>query len=305
MGPYTFLEYIFFVVTCVLFFILRISKNLYNFVAITILSVAFVIFTLFLILQPDDEYRAVWFLVISVFSYMIISKKAGFVTTVLSLGVIFLAEKFYGIGISTVGFDTLILSLLISSGLTAAYTSKTYAYELELLEKNDKLEVLATTDSLTGLFNKRAFDDLGSKYVEAALRNQKPLTLLLLDIDHFKKINDNYGHHVGDEMLQAFSQLINKCLRKSDIHGRLGGEEFGLLLFETDVTKATQLASRLLKCVESMEYVYEGKVLKLTVSIGIASLGLDEKENLKSLEKRADIALYQAKDSGRNCLRIS
>ncbi len=164
----------------------------------------------------------------------------------------------------------------------------------------DKLERQATTDYLTGISNRRYFMERGEVELARAQRYGNVLSLFMLDIDRFKVINDMHGHHVGDLVLQQLGAILRGELRNIDLVGRLGGEEFAVLLPETDPEQAFVLAERLRNAIASTEVVREtGLPLRFTVSIGVATLG-QKAINLDTLLAQADLALYEAKATGRN-----
>ncbi len=169
-----------------------------------------------------------------------------------------------------------------------------------------KIEQISATDELTELFNRRGFFQLGEREFERALRFGRPLAALMLDIDHFKKVNDTYGHPLGDRVLRALADCVRQSTRGIDVAGRYGGEEFTLLLPETDLPVAIQIAERLRKSTAELSIpICRGKgdtpptSIRIKVSIGVAFLQPDV-PNLSVLIDRADQALYRAKDSGRN-----
>ncbi|MFW1676809.1 diguanylate cyclase [Pontibacter sp. JAM-7] len=162
-----------------------------------------------------------------------------------------------------------------------------------------KLIEMATTDPLTGILNRRAFSDQAEKEVSRAFRYQRSLAVILLDLDHFKRINDTYGHLYGDKVLICTAELINTCLRSIDSHSRHGGEEFLVLLPETSEEEAVVLAERLRKALETLELEAETGTVRITASFGVACWEPGE-HNLQQAINRADKALYQAKDQGRN-----
>ena len=167
----------------------------------------------------------------------------------------------------------------------------------KLLE--EELRKMATTDYLTGLSIRRQIFEQGEKEISRAKRTGTPLSLMMLDIDHFKAVNDTYGHAIGDEVLKAFAVVFRNSLRNIDIVCRYGGEEFVAILPNTDIHIALDVAQRLRRNVEASAMQLAGGELKYTVSIGLA--GLSEADALiNQLIKRADDALYQAKNSGRN-----
>lgn len=169
---------------------------------------------------------------------------------------------------------------------------------LEQIQKVDELNLalneLARTDPLTGLHNRRAFDDGLELELAVVERTQSPLSLLVLDVDHFKQINDSFGHDAGDKVLRSIAQVLSGCVRIIDIVARVGGEEFAVILPHTDATGAHEVAQRMRVAVAQASWL----VQPTTVSIGAASLR--NAETASSLVARADAALYAAKKSGRN-----
>jgi len=166
-------------------------------------------------------------------------------------------------------------------------------------ELEDKLKRLATKDSLTGINNRRNFMELATRELHRAERYERPVAMLMIDIDHFKRVNDTHGHPAGDEVLRRLVHSISMALRKTDVLGRIGGEEFASLLPETELENALQTAERIRSDVEKLEVRYEKLTIRFTISIGLAS-SHNTKETLDSLLKRADDALYEAKRTGRN-----
>lgn len=161
----------------------------------------------------------------------------------------------------------------------------------------------AHKDALTGIGNRAALDETLSREVDIAHRHDRSLGMIIIDIDHFKLINDNYGHASGDCLLQALSLTAEETIRLSDQIFRFGGEEFVVLLPETAIGGVKRLAERIRRNIEALETSCEGSNIKLTVSLGIATLNNGEDEVL--FFNRADKALYQAKNDGRNCTRIA
>jgi diguanylate cyclase (GGDEF)-like protein len=169
------------------------------------------------------------------------------------------------------------------------------------LEKD--LHHLATTDGLTGALNRRHFVELGQRELAQAVRRFCPVTLLLLDVDHFKQINDRHGHRVGDEVLRQVVQAGRRSLRAEDAFGRVGGDEFAVLLPATASPQAVQIAERLRRTYEALAVpLPEGGTVRFTVSIGVAQWR-PEQATIEDMIHRADCALYEAKRGGRNCVR--
>ena len=156
----------------------------------------------------------------------------------------------------------------------------------------------AQIDSLTGINNRESLDRNLAREVELAHRHEHELSLLILDIDFFKNVNDNYGHSAGDVVLQSVVKRIIETMRTSDIIFRYGGEEFALLLTGTDLEGARYVGERLRNAIANYPFMYNGKELSITASIGVATLG--RRDGAKRVFNNADAALYQAKKAGRN-----
>ncbi len=163
----------------------------------------------------------------------------------------------------------------------------------------EKLRELATTDGLTGICNRRHFMELSNQILTVALRYKTPLSLLIMDADHFKNINDSYGHDCGDKVLQCLTRISAEAIRDADILARIGGEEFALLMPETSLQEAIQVAERLRRIIAAQTVQCNPQPVSFTVSIGVATVTNDI-STVEGLLKLADTALYQAKAQGRN-----
>ncbi len=177
--------------------------------------------------------------------------------------------------------------------------NNTEAAMRQLQAANAELAWMASTDSLTGASNRRHFLECAGVEAGRARRNGLPISLLALDIDHFKAVNDEYGHQAGDAVLKALVEGIAETLRPHDVIGRIGGEEFMVLLPDTSHAAAAVLAERIRSKVEGLDIPIEGETLRVTVSIGIAEFGLDG-DTQDAVFKAADDRLYRAKHAGRN-----
>jgi len=175
----------------------------------------------------------------------------------------------------------------------------TYGNVSELADQAEALERLACIDGLTGLNNRRHFLALAESEWSRFQRYQRPLALLMIDIDFFKSVNDTYGHDAGDAVLKAVAESMHRSKRSSDIAGRLGGEEFALILPEATLDRAVAAAERYRALIGGRPIIAMGRQISVTVSIGVgvAEAGMCGFEDLL---KRADVALYEAKNSGRN-----
>lgn len=167
-----------------------------------------------------------------------------------------------------------------------------------------KMQQLATTDSLTGILNRRSFFERSNKEIDRAKRYQRPVSFILLDIDHFKRINDSCGHAAGDAVLTELSRRISDTIRKEDIFGRYGGEEFSLCLPETKQSTAYIFAERLRQIVEEEPVSYKQQKISATASFGVVGVETVRDENLDDLLLRVDKAMYDAKELGRNRCEI-
>jgi diguanylate cyclase (GGDEF)-like protein len=176
------------------------------------------------------------------------------------------------------------------------------AGQLAIALKNAELYERATVDGLTRVFLRRHFEQKLEENLAECMSGGVPLSLLILDIDHFKHTNDTYGHQAGDEVLRSMGTLLKKCVRpQNDTVARYGGEEFTVVLPGADAALATKVAQRILRAVESERFhIGDGREIQKTVSLGIATVNPGERETMARLIKKADYALYEAKETGRN-----
>ncbi len=176
----------------------------------------------------------------------------------------------------------------------------------ELEEKmTSQLYELATRDALTGIHNRRFFEERLDSEWPWAQRHSRACAILVMDLDHFKRINDTLGHPAGDYVLEEFSRVVRQAVRREDLFARFGGEEFTILCRATGQTEAAQLAERLRTRVEQHAFTWRGKLIPITVSIGVATSSLPGVTSTKDLLERADQALYCAKQGGRNRVELA
>jgi len=185
-----------------------------------------------------------------------------------------------------------------------AFTPLGYLW-METTRLQKDMERLSATDSLTGTLNRRAFDELGLVEMERAVRHSLPLAVIALDVDHFKKVNDSFGHSGGDRALVEVAETVRNILRSADVLARVGGDEFVILLPNTSLEGARELAGRLRDRVASLEIELRNGRVPVAASFGIAAMGVHplgatSVENWERILERADAALYRAKASGRN-----
>jgi diguanylate cyclase (GGDEF)-like protein len=170
---------------------------------------------------------------------------------------------------------------------------------LELEKLNAQLYELATTDSMTGLSNRRHFIELGQKELLRHQRDETALSVLMMDVDRFKRVNDSYGHAAGDKVIEVVGHLLSKNLREYDLVGRLGGEEYSMLLLDCDEQQSLEIARRICADVAAAEIEFESEIIRVTISIGVGKM-LPGDQEIEQPLVRADKALFQAKEAGRN-----
>lgn len=246
---------------------------------------------------PDSVF--VWIIAIPVLSHFLLGRWMGLLISIAYMSaafIIYLAKSFSeqeGLYISGV-------SNLALAGLAVLFFS--HVYEVSRIRAHRRLLHLATTDNLTSLANRARFLDVFERERNHAARNNADLTLLILDLDHFKLVNDRFGHDIGDEVLKYVSATISHRLRKTDLACRIGGEEFAILLPGANLDRGIAIAETIRKNVADLPYTKEEKVIHLSVSIGAAEYGFDGTD-LETLYAVADQHLYKAKASGRNQVR--
>ena len=193
----------------------------------------------------------------------------------------------------------------ITKPLVPVIVSARVNTQLELKAQRDFLRQLATLDGLTGIPNRRAFDEALAMEWRRSQRNETFLSLIFIDIDHFKLFNDSYGHLEGDDCLKRFSGALNKCLRRpGDLFARYGGEEFVCLMPDTDIDGAQGVAEKMQKAVKWLDLHHAASMNNalLTASFGLTATVASNNQNLSELIAQADSALYEAKKKGRDCI---
>ncbi len=193
--------------------------------------------------------------------------------------------------------------VLFSSRHFYHHLIKEITYQETLKAKNKELQILSTIDPLTELPNRRHFQRQVLYEIAINKRYNQIASLLLIDIDHFKEVNDTYGHDAGDLILNGLGKIFKSSVRESDTVCRWGGEEFMILLSHTEVDGAVILAKRIRQMVQETTFSHDNHALKITVSIGVTKLDHEAKDGFKESYKQADLALYDAKESGRNTVK--
>jgi len=300
IGPiHSKVNYVYSFLTIMLIFFLRLSKKNYTLTAHSLLIISLITFTSALIFVPQDEFRMIWFYLLIFVAYMLQGRTSGIFYTLASIVIILTVHYFVELQLSQTAINSGVFGLIIGSFLSHVYANKITDYENSLKQQNSSLSVLASTDYLTGIMNRRMFNEISEHYFQTAQKDHLSLTLLLLDLDHFKKVNDTYGHQVGDQLLICFVKTIENILTKSDIFARIGGEEFAILLSQIDKKDAYDLAEKIRKEVENITIECEGQNVYVRTSIGITQNGATD-SSFDDIFSRSDMALYQAKNKGRN-----
>ena len=170
----------------------------------------------------------------------------------------------------------------------------------DLVEANKQLQKQATRDHLTNLYNRRYFNEVGQSFLKIARREKKYFSVIMLDIDKFKVINDTYGHGVGDKVIKSLASLLVRHTRNSDIVSRFGGDEFAILLPFTDKNGAQSITEKLRLLTEKQNINIDGSIIKFTISLGVDYINIENDRQISEALDRADAALYRAKEAGRN-----
>jgi diguanylate cyclase (GGDEF)-like protein len=205
------------------------------------------------------------------------------------------SSMFVGMAVGAILFFT---SSVRASRFLGVTLNQNFLMTRQLDASRRQAERLANTDDLTGLYTRRAFYELGKVLSNSSRRSAEPVSMIVMDIDNFKEINDSFGHAAGDTALKQVGKIFKERLRRSDISGRIGGEEFAVLLPGSSIEQSVQLAEQLRKQIEELTIPAEEKNIKITASFGVAS-GVDD---LDTLGNHADKAMYQSKQSGRNAV---
>ncbi|MCF7498957.1 MULTISPECIES: GGDEF domain-containing protein [unclassified Pseudoalteromonas] len=203
-----------------------------------------------------------------------------------------------GLNIFTFDFSQILAIILLSHIVITTLTAMIWPL-LMFLESEQILSDLANRDPLTGLLNRRAFLTISNNYLEQANNNLTELCALMIDIDFFKKVNDQYGHDTGDEALKWVANKIKSQLREGDLIARIGGEEFAVLLTNTSLQKGQILSERIRVAINSETFIHQQHEIKLSISVGIIT-HKSGSNNINELLAQADKGLYKAKSNGRN-----
>ncbi len=252
-----------------------------------------------LIYVPVDELRVLWFYTNIPCVFILLGQRPGWVVTVLTMVGFIVGNNYLESPYSQSAMATGVLAMVYLGVSFHAYVDRSMSYFKRMRDYNNQLQDLASHDPLTRVFNAGAYYRACDQQIHASQRSNQPFAVLFIDLDHFKSINDTYGHAVGDDVLRTVAQTLRATVRRSDIVGRIGGEEFSVFLPNTQLHGAQQLAETLRVAIESIHIEVDGVRLKITASIGVAAKCFDQ-ETMQAIQQHADQAMYEAKRGGRN-----
>lgn len=256
-------------------------------------------YTSSLVFVSVDELRLLWFFTNVPGVFILLGRRAGWLITVgtmvgLALGNTYLERPYSPNAMATALFCLLYLGIFFHT-----YVDRTFSYFSRMRDYNARLQEMASHDPLTEVLNARAYYQACDQLILQSQRSQRPFSVLFVDLDHFKAINDNYGHAVGDDVLRAVADTLGKHLRRTDLLGRIGGEEFSVFLPDTPLQGAIGLAEGLRAAIEQCCPRVGEQTLNVTASVGVACR-TQAVSSMKSLQQQADEAMYEAKRLGRN-----
>ena len=252
-----------------------------------------------LVYVPVDELRILWFYTNIPCVFILLGQRAGWAVTGLTIGGFLLINQQLEQPYSPSAVATGVLAMVYFAVSFHAYVDRSISYFKRMRDYNNQLQDLASHDPLTRVLNAGAYYRACDQQIHASQRANQSFAVLFIDLDHFKSINDTYGHAIGDDVLRAVAQTLQGTVRRSDIVGRIGGEEFSVFLPNTQMLGAPQLAETLRLAIASIHIEVDGVRLKITASIGVAAKRY-EQETMQAIQQHADQAMYEAKRGGRN-----
>lgn len=233
-------------------------------------------------------------------AFVLLGRLAGWALTALTIGFTLMANTLVHQHFPIVAMYTTVGATLSMALQCHFYMARFQAFFTHLQDNNTHLRQLAQYDPLTGVRNAAAYYAQCEQHIRLAQRSGRSFAVLFADLDHFKQINDTHGHAAGDAVLRAVAQRLLQTVRESDVVGRVGGEEFSILLPDTDCQGAVELAERIRAAIESLHVQLESRIcLHVTASLGV-SICQDASQDIQSIQRQADQAMYQAKTGGRN-----
>lgn len=248
---------------------------------------------------PMDELRVLWFFTNIPCVFILLGQRTGWVVTLGYIALVIFGNAHLSQPYSPNAVATASLAMLYFAISFHAYTDRSLSYFKRMRDFNLQLQDLASHDPLTGVMNARAYYANCDQLIRLSQRDNQIFSVLFVDLDHFKRINDTYGHAAGDHVLRTVAHVILTSVRGSDVVGRIGGEEFSVFLPNTDLAGAIALAEKLRAAIEDCHPTLDDVRLTVTASIGVASKSFRD-QSMVSIQQSADLAMYEAKKQGRN-----
>ncbi len=256
-----------------------------------------------LIHVSEDEMRIIWLLTNIPGVYILLGQRAGLILSIITLTGFALGNAYLDRPYSPPAVATTLVGGAYLTVFFHVYGDRAISYFSRMRESYEKLRYMAEHDTLTGVFNARAYYEGCDRLIALAARTEMPYAVMFVDLDHFKSINDTHGHAAGDAVLKAVAQALAAAVRKSDLVGRVGGEEFSIFLSNTDLEGAVRLGETLRQTIERLMPSIGELSLKVTASIGVAD-SYSGGGAMQEIQARADQAMYLAKRQGRNRVSV-
>lgn len=286
-----------------LYWTLRGHKQRFRAVAWVYEAVCLLEYTSALWFVPQDELRVLWFFVNIPGVFILLGQRTGWVITVLTVICLTISNAWMPVAYSGNAMATAIVSMVYLGAFFHVYGDRSMSYFLRMRDYNLQLERMASHDMLTGILNARAYYAACEQHISAASRVGHSYAVLFVDLDHFKAVNDTYGHAAGDAVLKAVAHSLGRSIRKSDALGRIGGEEFSVFLPNTTREGAVLLGESVRAAIERLNPSIGDRNLRVTASIGVAVCSVPG-EAMHAIQQRADQAMYAAKSQGRNRVSV-
>lgn len=285
--------------TLLLWLLLRASPRRFKTIGWTYEVLSLVESVSALIYVPVDELRILWFYTNIPCVFILLGQRPGWLVTGLTMVGFLVGNQHLDHPYSSNAVATGFLAMVYMGVSFHAYVDRSMSYFKRMRDYNAQLHDLASHDPLTRVLNAGAYYRACEQQIHASQRANQSFAVLFIDLDHFKSINDTYGHAVGDDVLRAVAKTLQVNVRRSDIVGRIGGEEFSVFLPNSQIKGAALLAETLRVAIESIHIEIDGVRLKITASIGVA-VKRHEQETMQAIQQQADQAMYEAKRDGRN-----
>lgn len=252
-----------------------------------------------LVYVPQDELRVLWFFTNIPGVYILLGQRAGAVITSLCAVGLAIGNAYIPAPYSPNALATLLVAIAYQGVFFHLYGNRSISYFVRMRKSHEKLHHLATHDALTGALNARAYYSTCERITSLLKRQRQSFSIMFVDLDHFKSVNDKHGHAAGDVVLKSVANLLADSIRQSDVLGRIGGEEFSILLPGTSLKQALDIGETLRRKIEALMPEIETGALKVTASIGVAQ-SREAMVSMMEIQQRADQAMYEAKAQGRN-----